>query len=120
MKYYIKFLWMAVFLGVFCIFGITKNNPNQTILFSDIILKMGFEDADFFTIYSFNHLLVPTAANISNILRNVYIQAFLQRKCVLFFQLLQQDTVFFERNRRAVFVWTSISDCHDSFRSFYY
>lgn len=51
MKYYIRFLWMAVFCGAFCIFSSTKYNPNPTILFSDIIMLTGFEYADFYPQY---------------------------------------------------------------------
>ena len=51
MKYYSKFLWMAVFCGAFCIFGSTRYNPNPTILFSDVIMLLGFEYVDFFPQY---------------------------------------------------------------------
>lgn len=49
MKHYLRFLWIAVFCGFFCIFGYMKNSTE--CLFSDIILYLGFYEVDYYPQY---------------------------------------------------------------------
>lgn len=86
MKYYIKFLWVAVFCGILCVFGGMKNNISVNL--SDIILCLGFNMID----YTFNAIPAITYWYMPLLLFQIFYGTYIyQRFC-------SASVYFFSRN----------------------
>ena len=115
MKHYLRFLWIAVFCGFFCIFGYMKNSTE--CLFSDIILYLGFYEVDYYPQYipAITYWYMPLML-YQIFFWNIYIPSFLQCKHILFFKKLQQNKMVYKRIWKALSFWNCLFDSDDYFR----